>query len=99
MINEHKAAEVRLIFSMHGRGQGCGQIIDEPNHGGLHTKRGEVFGKNSICEILRNEGYAGIYVFNRAVSGIGGNATATATRTATRLSGYGRHPDHCRPGT
>lgn len=43
-------------------------IIDELNRRGFKTKRGCDFGKNSLYEILRNERYAGTYVYNKSVS-------------------------------
>jgi len=35
---------------------------------GFRTRNGNPFGKNSLTEILRNEKYKGIYIFNRASS-------------------------------
>ena len=35
---------------------------------GYKTKRGKMFGKNSLYEILSNEKYAGVFVFNKAAA-------------------------------
>lgn len=69
VINEVEAAAVRLIFAMYLDGKGYGKIIDELNIQGYKTKRGNSFGKNSIYEILYNERYTGVYIFNKAVKG------------------------------
>ena len=68
VINEREAEAVRLIFRMVADGYGYSKIIDTLNARGYKTKRGNRFGKNSIYEILRNEKYIGIYVFNKTAS-------------------------------
>lgn len=68
IINEQEAKAVRLIFSIVLEGGGYGEVIDKLNSLGFKTKTGRHFGKNSIHDILRNEKYAGVYVFNRAAS-------------------------------
>lgn len=67
-INEDQAEAVRLIFNMYSNGHGYGRIIDELNSRGHRTQNGNHFGKNSIHEILRNEKYRGVYIFNRSAS-------------------------------
>lgn len=68
VINEFEAEAVRLIFKMYIDGAGYTSIIDELNHRGFKTKRGAAFGKNSLYEILRNEKYSGVYVYNKAAA-------------------------------
>ena len=68
LINETEAPAVRLIFSLYLDGYGYRRIISELNLKGFKTKKGLPFGKNSIREILRNEKYSGVYVFNRSAS-------------------------------
>ncbi len=48
----------------------CGytEIRDALNRGGYTTKRGKSFGKNSLHEILRNEKYTGVYIYNRSAA-------------------------------
>ncbi|MDY3617777.1 recombinase family protein [Agathobaculum sp.] len=68
VINEREAEAVRLIFAMSREGLGHTQMRDRLNSGGYTTKRGRPFGKNSIHEILRNEKYTGVYIYNRSVA-------------------------------
>jgi site-specific DNA recombinase len=35
---------------------------------GYRTKRGAVFGKNSLYEILRNKKYSGVYIYNKSAA-------------------------------
>ena len=67
-VNEAEADAVKLIFRQVSDGIGYGEIITELNRLGYRTRNGNPFGKNSLTEILRNERYTGIYIFNRAVS-------------------------------
>ena len=68
VINPFEAEAVKLIFKMYLEGNGYTSIINELNRRGFKTKRGASFGKNSLYEILRNEKYSGVYVYNKAVS-------------------------------
>ena len=67
-INEEEAGAVRLIFQRVCEGFGYTEILTELNTLGYKTRNENPFGKNSITEILRNEKYKGIYIFNRASS-------------------------------
>lgn len=67
-INVHEAQAVKIIFEMFDKGHGYSDIIQTLNELGHKTKRGCIFGKNSLYEILRNEKYTGTYVFNRSSS-------------------------------
>ena len=67
-INKFKAGAVRMIFSMFLEGEGYTAIRDALNRNGYRTKRGNPFGKNSIHEILRNEKYTGIYIYNKTAA-------------------------------
>lgn len=53
---------------MFADGHGYTAIINYLNEHGYKTKRGRIFGKNSLYEILRNEKYTGVFVFNKAAS-------------------------------
>lgn len=64
-INDSEANAVRLIFKMYSEGEGYSSIIDKLNQHGYRTKNGTSFKKNSITEILRNEKYTGVYLYNR----------------------------------
>lgn len=65
IINLAEAETVKIIFAMYADGMGYGKIIDELNGRGFRTKAGNPFGKNSLHEILKNEKYHGVFVFNK----------------------------------
>ncbi|OGO90313.1 MAG: hypothetical protein A2Y17_12145 [Clostridiales bacterium GWF2_38_85] len=66
IINEDEAPAVRFIFEQVSNGVGYTRIIQQLNEMGYRTRKGKLFGKNSIHEILRNEKYKGVFVFNRS---------------------------------
>ncbi len=68
IVNEQEAQAVRLIFEMYTSGKGYSDIMYALNKEGYRTQTGRPFGKNSIHDILRNEKYRGIYIFNRSAS-------------------------------
>ncbi len=68
VINQEEAKAVQIIFEMTADGFGYGTIVDKLNLLGYKTKKGQPFGKNSIYEIIRNEKYKGVYVFNKRAS-------------------------------
>ena len=53
---------------MFAEGYGYSAIADYLNEHGYMTKRGHIFAKNSLYEILNNEKYTGVFVFNRAAA-------------------------------
>lgn len=65
VINEKEAESVKMIFDLYNQGYGYIQIVSVLNEKGYLTKKGKPFGKNSLYEILKNEKYAGVYVFNK----------------------------------
>ena len=68
VINEWEAQAVKIIFQMFADGYGYSEIIERLNAHGYKTKRGKMFGKNSLYEILSNEKYTGVFVFNKAAA-------------------------------
>ena len=66
VVNEEEAEIVRFIFKQAKEGMGYSAIIHELNSRGWKSKSGNPFGKNSIHDILTNEKYKGVYVFNKA---------------------------------
>ena len=66
VINEHEAKAVMLIFSMYLCDYTYQQIADALNADGFLTKIGKPFSKYSFTEIIRNEKYTGVYIFNRS---------------------------------
>lgn len=67
-IVENEAVAVRKIFESVLNGIGYNEILSMLNRDGYKTRLGKPFGKNSLHEILRNEKYKGVYVFNRSAS-------------------------------
>lgn len=65
VINEFESKAVSLIYKRFLEGNSYGMIIEELNECGYQTKRKALFTKNSLYEILRNEKYAGTFVYNR----------------------------------
>lgn len=65
IINENEAIIVRKIFQMAADGCGYNTIIKELNACGYTTKAGNPFGKNSLYDLLKNERYYGLFVFNK----------------------------------
>ena len=68
VVNQHEAEAVKAIFEMFAEGYGYSAIADYLNEHGYTTKRGHIFAKNSLYEILKNEKYTGVFVFNRAAA-------------------------------
>lgn len=65
VINEAEAEIVRKIFELYSDGVGYKQILGYLNGMGYLTKRGKPFGPNSLYTILKNDKYAGVFVFNK----------------------------------
>ena len=65
VIVPREAEAVQMIFTMYLQGCGYSEIIDALNSGGYVTRRGKPFGKGSLYDILRNEKYTGLYIWNR----------------------------------
>ena len=68
VINPEEAAVVRTIFEIVAAGYGYSRIVDALNEAGCRTKAGNLFGKNSIHDLLDNEKYIGHLIFNRRSS-------------------------------
>ncbi|MBT3320172.1 MAG: recombinase family protein [Clostridia bacterium] len=90
-IEESEAGGVRLIFKSVLEGKGYKPIIQELNVRGYTTRNGLSFGKNSIHEILRNEKYKGVYIFNRAsqkdINGMRNNHQVKSDKEVIRVKG------------
>lgn len=68
IINHFEAEAVKTIYSMYLDGYGYSEIIFNLNQGGFKTKKGNNFRKNSIYEILKNEKYTGVYIYNKSAA-------------------------------
>lgn len=65
-IDPVKAEAVRMIFDMYELGYSYSQMAKRLNESGYTNSLGDPFSKGSFYEILRQEKYAGTYVWNRA---------------------------------
>lgn len=65
VINEREAKCVKLMYELHSQGKGYALITDELNRQGYRTQTGRLFSRTSIYDVLINEKYKGVYVFNR----------------------------------
>ncbi len=81
-INPKESKAVQIIFQMYSDNFGYTAIIEKLNELGYRTKRGSAFQKNSLSEILRNEKYTGVYLYNRRdkAKRINGNKVKTNRR-------------------
>lgn len=68
VVNVEEAEAVCTIFSMYLAGHGYGEITQVLNGNGWRTKRGALFGRNSIHDILINEKYTGVLVYDKIAS-------------------------------
>ncbi len=67
-INEYEAEAVRMAFRDVADGVGYNEVLTKLNGMGYRTRLGNPFCKSTLYEMLRNEKYDGVYVFNRASS-------------------------------
>ena len=66
VINPDEAGAVKLIFENILKGESYMDVVNELNRKGYKTKTGNVFGKNSLFSILKNEKYCGTYIYNKS---------------------------------
>lgn len=67
IIIPREADAVRMIFALKRSGASYNQIISALESAGHRTRSGRPFCKNTILDMLRNEKYTGVYIYNRAV--------------------------------
>lgn len=84
LINETEAPAVRMLFQLRADGEGYGEIITALTNAGYRTRTGKVFAKNALHDMLKNEKYAGVYIYNRA---------AAANRDGTRNNHASKSPN------
>ncbi len=86
-INENEADIIRMIFNEHLLGSGYLTIVSKLNSLGYTTKAGKAFKTNSIRDILKNEKYTGVYIFNRRAAGKKGNYVNKDPQEIIRIEG------------
>jgi site-specific DNA recombinase len=65
VLNQGEAVAVRAIFEQYNNGHSYGDIMNWLNARGYRTKNGQLFGKNSLYDLLANPKYAGTYIYRR----------------------------------
>ncbi len=65
VINESEAAVVRKIFQMFASGHSYREIIRYLNDRNIRTRKGGKWTTGTISDMLKNEKYAGIYVYRK----------------------------------
>ena len=65
-IIPEEAEVVRTIFRMKGAGESYGRIVSVLDASGIKSRSGNSFTKNTLYDMLRNEKYTGVYIYNRA---------------------------------
>ena len=71
-INTLEANWVKTIYRMKSEGRSYMEIAAYLNSIGATTKRGGDFNKNSFHDLLRNEKYKGVFVFNKTADPVNG---------------------------
>ncbi len=64
IINEAEKPIVETVFSMYLNGYGYNQILAGLNERGFKARTGRPIGKNTLLEMLKQEKYTGVYLFN-----------------------------------
>ena len=67
-IVPHEAEAVRMIFARKRSGASYAELISALESSGHRTRSGRPFCKNTILDMLRNEKYTGVYIYNRAAA-------------------------------
>lgn len=85
VINEKEAEAVRLIFQRVLEGVSYTALAEELNLKGYQTKAGRPFNKNSFTEILSNEKYKGIYIWDRSRAKVAGKRNNHESKPAEEI--------------
>lgn len=85
IINPEEAAAVRLIFDMYLEGNGYTAICGELNRRGYRTKRGTLFVRNSMYDLLRNEKYTGSFIYNHMAKAKNGKRNRHAYKSDSEV--------------
>lgn len=67
-IDESEAEAVQFIFKSIIEGYSYQETVDRLNRKGYRNRKGQPFLSSVIHDILRNEKYRGVYIFNRSAS-------------------------------
>lgn len=67
IINELEAQLVRLAFKMYAAGASYSDILQHFHKAGYKTRAGKDFSRHTLLHILKNERYAGVYIWNEFI--------------------------------
>jgi DNA invertase Pin-like site-specific DNA recombinase len=65
VVNPRQAEVIRRIFSLYAEGAGLGTIADRLNRDAVPGPRGRTWAFTALREMIRNETYRGVIVWNR----------------------------------
>lgn len=65
IVNPGEAEAVRMAFKLYSEGFGYVQISNALDDLGYRTRTGKRFSKNTIYDMLGNEKYTGVYIYNK----------------------------------
>lgn len=85
VINEREAKSVEIMYEMHASGKGYTIICDTLNRQGYRTQTGRLFSRTSVYNILKNEKYKGVYVFNRTERKINGKRNHNKSKKESEI--------------
>ncbi len=80
ILREDEAEIVRFIYRSYLYGRSLSEIADSLNERGIPTKKGKVWKKQTVSNILRNPLYAGYVVWDDIVFSLGHEAVITPER-------------------
>lgn len=90
IINPGEAEAVRLAFKLYSDGLGYVQISNALDNLGYRTRTGKRFSKNTIYDMLGNEKYTGVYIYNKRAAtqkGVKQNRKHKAPEDIIRIEG------------
>lgn len=75
-VNDAEAEAVREVFEMILNGESYKDVSQYLTNRGFRTKTGRIFNKNSIYELLHNEKYIGVCIYNKRAAEIDGHGSS-----------------------
>ena len=75
-VNEREAEAVKELFAMILNGSSYREVSEYLTNKGFRTKTGNIFNKNSIYELLHNQKYIGVCIYNKRVAEVDGHCSS-----------------------
>ncbi len=67
VIDETEAPAVRILFAGYLAGKSYARILDDIHAAGYRTRKGRLFTKTALHDMLRNSRYCGTYTYNKVI--------------------------------